>query len=67
MVGLYFSTGGLVCKLLQAHVHGLVWLVCILARWSGLVCKLGTARSSIDIYGSSVLEHVSILPYIYGP
>ena len=47
----YFSTGGLVWsviyKLLQVHVHGLVWLVCILAQvvWSGLyglVCKLGT-------------------------
>ena len=50
----YFSTGDLVWsviiyKLLQAHVHGLVWLVCTLAQvvWSGLyglVCKLGTAN-----------------------
>ena len=67
----YFSTGGLVWsviyKLLQVHVHGLVWLVCILAQvvWSGLyglVCKLGTTlECSIPCLLLSTRSDIQIL------
>ena len=53
----------------SAHVHGLVWLVCILGWvvWSGLcglICKLGTtAYKSISLKFCSHSDVVQIIHY----
>ena len=50
----YFSTGGLVCKILVEHVHGLVWLamvcIAILVQVVCMVCSANYYRRACMVW-----------------